>query len=65
MSKRIDLNIVVSKSGQIEIKVDGAAGSKCFELTEDIEKSLGDILSQEKTSDFYKENETTDIHQKI
>jgi hypothetical protein len=65
MAKRVDLNITVNKSGQIEIKIEGAEGGKCFELTDDLEKSLGEILSQEKTSDFYKTTDTNEIHEKI
>lgn len=65
MAERHDLNIIINKNGEIEIKVEGIKGSKCIQLTEELEKQLGDLISQEKTSDYYKDDTQTGTNIKI
>ena len=64
MAERHDLNITISEEGEIELKVEGVSGPKCLKITEILEEDLGEVLSREKTSEFYKnENEiNTDIN---
>jgi hypothetical protein len=63
MAEKHDLNITISETGEIEIKVEGINGPKCIELTKDLENELGQIISREKTSSYYKQdvNINTDI----
>lgn len=63
MADKHDLNITISETGEIEVKVEGINGPKCIELTKELEDQLGDIISKEKTSSYYKqeENINTDI----
>ena len=63
MADKHDLNITISETGEIEIKVEGISGPKCIELTKDLENELGIIISREKTSSYYKQdvNINTDI----
>ena len=62
MAERHDLNITISESGEIEIKVEGVDGPKCLKLTEILEEELGEVISREKTSEFYKTDTSTDVN---
>jgi hypothetical protein len=66
MADKHDLNITISETGEIEVKVEGINGPKCIELTKDIENEFGEIISKEKTSSYYKQevNIDTDIKNK-
>lgn len=66
MADKHDLNITISETGEIEVKVEGINGPKCIELTKDLENELGEIISKEKTSSYYKQevNIDTDVTNK-
>lgn len=62
MVERHDLNIVISETGEIEITVEGVNGPKCLKLTDFLEEDLGDVISREKTSEYYKDDIATDVN---
>lgn len=63
MAGKQELNIVITKDGEVKIEVTGINGKKCLKETDFLTDDIGEITSQEKTSDFYKEeNQDTDIH---
>ena len=49
-----EIRVLVEKGGKVTLSTEGAAGSKCLELTEFLEKGLGDVVNRQKTSDFYR-----------
>ena len=65
MAQRHDLKITIAENGEVQIEVEGIKGSKCLDITEDIEKELGIIVNREKKSEFYQTdvsiNSTQDI----
>ncbi|MDY6969463.1 MAG: DUF2997 domain-containing protein [Spirochaetota bacterium] len=65
MTQRHDLNITITKTGKVEISVEGVKGSKCLQITEDIENELGEVIAREKKSEFYQEEKKVGIDTKI
>ena len=51
--------IDILPDSSIEIVVDGVAGSKCEEITKEIIKELGDVVSSERTDDYHKKQPIT------
>lgn len=58
MSKKEELEISISNTGEVTINVIGAKGKSCIDMTKDLEESLGIIKSFEKKSEFYQEDNT-------
>ncbi len=47
------LEFIIYPDGRVMEKVTGIVGSSCQEVTVAIEAQLGQLMSQEKTSDYY------------
>ncbi|AFZ12888.1 hypothetical protein Cri9333_2009 [Crinalium epipsammum PCC 9333] len=47
----------IGKDGKITEKVINATGSNCTQTTETIEKSLGEVSSQELLPEYYEDSE--------
>lgn len=60
MGVRHELDIEIGPDGEISMKVKGASGSECLDLTRDLEEALGLVSQREKTSEFYKDEVTAD-----
>jgi len=60
MAERQELEINISKEGDVQIHVKGKSGKKCFDLTAGLEEALGLVTSREFTSEYYKNEETSD-----
>jgi DUF2997 family protein len=52
------IKIVIPKTGNITISVDGVKGPSCKKLTERFEKALGDTVSDVDTPEMYEQPET-------
>ena len=52
MSGEVIINI--SNTGKTTIEVQGVAGASCKDLTKDLEQSLGKVIAEKKTPDFYR-----------
>ncbi|HZU97570.1 MAG TPA: DUF2997 domain-containing protein [Planctomycetota bacterium] len=61
MAKKQELEFSIDDDGKISIKVVGAEGSECLELTKAIEEALGVVTDRKKTSDFYVEKKEQKI----
>ena len=57
MAQKQEIEITISPSGEVQMKVIGMAGKGCLEATKELEDALGLVVSREKTSEFY-QNET-------
>lgn len=53
MAKKQELEFTIDDDGKISIKVIGAQGKECLELTKAIEEALGIVVDRQKTPDFY------------
>jgi hypothetical protein len=51
--KKQELEFSIDDDGKISIKVIGAQGAECLEMTKAIEEALGIVTDRQKTSDFY------------
>jgi hypothetical protein len=52
------LEFIIYPDGRVKEMVTGIVGSSCEEVTAAIESQLGQVLSQEKTSDYYAQKAT-------
>lgn len=58
MSKKEELEISISNTGEVTVNVIGAKGSSCIGMTKDLEESLGVVKKFEKKREFYQKEET-------
>ena len=56
---KIALDIEISPDGKVILHVSGVPGEKCLDITKDLEKELGEVLSREHTSEYYIQEEGT------
>jgi hypothetical protein len=54
-----EIKIIISKSGQVTIDVEGVTGSSCKKLTKALEKALGSSKSKKKT-EYYDDQDVSD-----
>ncbi|WP_371376162.1 DUF2997 domain-containing protein [Sporomusa aerivorans] len=53
-----ELEITIDAKGQVSIKVAGAKGGKCLDITKPIEEALGEVKVREMMPEYYEQ--TTD-----
>ncbi len=53
MAVKHELEITISPSGEIQLKVKGVAGEGCLDLTKALEEELGLVVERAKTSEYY------------
>lgn len=53
MAKKLELEIMIGEMGAVTVHVNGVKGSKCMDLTKDIEEALGVVVSRDKTGEYY------------
>ncbi len=61
MAAKQELEIIISPTGEVQLKVLGMAGKGCLEATREIEDALGEVIAREKTSEYFKEGEDTTV----
>ena len=52
-----ELEISVAKDGTVEVHLKGYKGKRCLDAVNMLEKMVGEINSQQKTSEFYEPDE--------
>ncbi len=57
------LEFIIYPDGRVKEKVTGIVGASCQEVTAAIEAQLGIVMSQEKTSEHFQQNQ--EIHQSV
>ena len=62
MAQRHDIDIVITQQGEVHLEVKGVKGTKCMDLTKDIEEELGIVIEQEKKSEYYQQENQTEIN---
>jgi hypothetical protein len=53
------LEFIIYPDGRVQERVTGIVGASCAEVTAAIEAQLGQVVSQETTSEYF----TSDVHQ--
>lgn len=51
-----EFEIVISPQGKVEIEVKGVQGNSCTDLTQFLEKALGDIDERSFKAEYYVQN---------
>ncbi|MBY0549278.1 MAG: DUF2997 domain-containing protein [Candidatus Obscuribacterales bacterium] len=55
------VHITITKDGQVEIKVEGAVGLSCLDITKALEAVLGgEVVSREMTAEAYQSETLSD-----
>ena len=57
--------VQISKQGGVKVKVDGCSGPSCSDLTKALENALGKTTGDEKTSEYYEEQQTNENRQTL
>lgn len=53
MAEKVEIHVSISPDGQVTIETRGLKGATCLTETEALEKTLGKVLSRQKTPDAY------------
>lgn len=59
--KKREMKITIGKDGGVNIEVQGVGGPDCLEFSKFLEDELGEVLSRERTPEYYKETATEGI----
>lgn len=51
-----ELEITIDANGNVSIKVAGAKGGKCLDITKPIEEALGEVKLREMTPEYYEQS---------
>ena len=55
------LEFIIYPDGRVQEKVTGIVGASCAEVTAAIEAQLGQVVSQEHTSEYFAQNDTQSL----
>ncbi|HWR44698.1 DUF2997 domain-containing protein [Sporomusa sp.] len=55
MMDKEELEITIDADGKVNIKVAGAKGGKCLDITKPIEDALGEVKVREMTPEYYQQ----------
>lgn len=65
MAQKKQLQITISPSGEVEVKVIGVPGAKCVDETKFLEEALGnEVKSRELTGEYYQQPTTEQVTNK-
>ena len=55
MAEKVEIELVITPEGEVQLKTRGLKGKTCLEETEALERALGRVTSREKTSEYYQQ----------
>jgi hypothetical protein len=56
--RKQDIEIVINAKGEVTFQVKGMKGGSCIDETKFLEQALGgDVVDQQKTSEYYEQSE--------
>jgi len=58
-----EFEITIAPDGSVEVHVKGYKGKGCLEAIKIFEQAVGEMKSQQKTSEFYEPDEHVQINQ--
>ena len=57
--RKQDIEITISPNGEVSFRIKGVKGAKCLDETKFLEEAVGgEVLVQERTSEYYEETES-------
>jgi len=60
-----ELEITIDNEGQIQVKVTGAHGAGCLEMTKNLEMAAGDVEKREYLPSYYEQPAELQEYQKL
>ena len=58
--RKQDIEITIGPNGEVTFRMKGVKGPKCLEETKFLEEAVGgEVLVQERTTEYYEETETS------
>ena len=61
MPDRQQMEFIIRADGTVEERVSGVTGAGCEDLTDGIERSLGEVSHREHTGDYFKQQESDGV----
>jgi hypothetical protein len=55
MADKVEIVVTLSPDGSVHLETRGLKGQSCMAETEALEKSLGTVVSRQRTSEFYQQ----------
>lgn len=59
--KKREMIITIGSDGEVGIEVQGVPGKDCLDFTKFLEDELGEVVSREKTAEFYQEEDPSKV----
>ena len=53
MAQKHEIEFTIDDNGNVSFEVKGVKGSKCLEITKEIEEVLGLVVNREHTAEYY------------
>jgi hypothetical protein len=60
-----ELEIIIDNEGRIQVKVTGAHGAGCLEITKNLEQAAGDVENREFLPAYYEQPVSAQEHQRL
>jgi hypothetical protein len=60
--KQREFDITIGPGGEVELHIRGYKGKSCLEVVKMFEKVVGQVKSQQQTSEFYEPEEEVRFH---
>ncbi len=57
MAEKVELEVVITPTGEVQITVKGVKGKSCEDLSRQIEAELGEVLERKRTPEYYQAQE--------
>jgi len=57
-----EFDITIGPGGEVELHIQGYKGKSCLEVVKVFEKVVGQVKSQQQTSEFYEPDEEIHFH---
>ena len=65
MAGKEELEISIAADGAVQVHIKGIKGKKCVDLMKKIEKEVGMIREQKCTSEYYEQEESSEIRRTV
>lgn len=56
--------LTIDEAGNVEMEVHGVKGPSCQDITANVEKALGSVVSKKKTSEYFQQTATQTVSTK-
>ena len=53
MAQKVELEVEISRTGEVQLKVRGLKGKACVDLARPIEEAVGEVLDRKLSAEYY------------